>query len=241
LKKSFYYFLVALIFYLLISTFFPNSLFVGKFGEFLGNLNFSLFGYLSYIFPFCLFGILYLSYKNRFDAEVSIKVLGGVFLFFNLLFFQSLIAKKGVIGNLFVDTLKGYIGVIGVSLLIFTIFIWSLFLILEGKVVSFFIEFANRNKQKLVKYVKQNNKKDLNSLQNRSIDADISNIELDLNNIKNNPKEFKTIDEKKERLNEDLTNKLDFNEKEQKIDNNEKANSNDEKKCVNENKKRDNL
>jgi len=84
---------VALVFYLFISTIFPKPMFVGKVGEFFGNLNFSLFGYLSYLLPFCLFGILYISYKNKFNTEVSLKVLGGVFLFFSFLSFQSLIIK----------------------------------------------------------------------------------------------------------------------------------------------------
>ena len=108
MKKGFYVFLLVLIFYLLISTLFPEPLFVGRLGEFLGNLNFYLFGYLSYLLPFCLFAVLYLGYKDRFNAETSLRVLGGFFLFFSFLFFQSLIIKKGVIGNLFVDTLKGY-------------------------------------------------------------------------------------------------------------------------------------
>ena len=195
MKKSFYIFLVGLIFYLLISTLFPNPIFVGKVGEFLGNLNFSLFGYLSYLFPFCLFGILYLSYKNKFDAETSLKVLGGVFLFFNFLFFQSLILKKGVIGNLFVNTLKGYIGIIGVSLLIVIFFIWSLFLIFEEKILSSFTKFVNYKKPRfIIKKLKQNNKKDSNSLQVATvIDTDISNIELDPSDLKieNDSKEAK--------------------------------------------------
>ena len=204
MKKSFYVFLVALVFYLFISTIFPKPMFVGKIGEFLGNLNFFLFGYLSYLLPFCLFGILYISYKNKFNTEVSLKVLGGVFLFFGFLSFQSLIIKKGVIGNLFVDTLKGYIGIIGVSLLIFIFFIWSFFLIFEEKFISFFAKFINNKKQKSV--VKDiNNNQNLDPIQIKNpiqiealIDNDVSNIELDPNDIKKIKEKNLAIDSTKE-------------------------------------------
>ena len=242
MKKSFYVFLVALVFYLLISTLFPKLLFVGKVGKFLGNLNFSLFGYLSYFLPFCLFGILYLSYKNRFNTEISLKVLGGVFLFFSFLFFQSLVIKKGVIGNLFVDTLKGYIGIIGVSLLIFIFFIWSLFLIFEEKFISFFAKFINLKKQKIVKdkqYI--NNNQNLNPLQIKTvISEDISNIELDPSDIKENVIKEKNlaINDNNKEVKEEFISKLDANEKkEEKIINKEaKEIINSEKEVLSEKK-----
>jgi len=204
--------LVVLIFYLLISTLFPEPLFVGRFGEFLGNLNFSLFGYLSYFLPFCLFIILRLNYRNKFNVENSLKVLGGVFLFFNFLFLQSLILKKGIIGNLFVNTIKRYIGVIGVSLLVFIFFIWSLFLIFEEKFIFFFINFIKNKKQKLVKRIKQKNKQNLKSSQMATaIDIDVSNIELDLNEMTVESSSKKT-NEKKE-TKEEFVNKPDIKKK----------------------------
>lgn len=219
MKKIFYVFLVALVFYLLISTLFPKPLFVGKVGEFLGNLNFSLFGYLSYLLPFCLCGVLYLSYKNRFDTQISLKVLGGVFLFFSLLSLQSLIIKKGIIGNLFINTLKGHIGIIGVSLLILIFFIWSVFLVFEEKFISFFI-----NNKKYIKGIKQTNETKT-SLVSVS-DIDVSNIELDPSDMKIEKKfkEKSTKIEGKKEIKEELTNEVDINDqKEEKINNNKEV------------------
>ena len=207
MKKGFYVFLLVLIFYLLISTLFPEPLFVGRLGEFLGNLNFYLFGYLSYLLPFCLFIILRLNYRNKFNTENSLKVLGGVFLFFNFLFIQSLILKEGIIGNLFVNTLKDYIGLIGVSLLVFIFFVWSLLLIFEEKFIYFFLAFIKNKKEKFVNKIKKIKKQDLKTPQMTTvIDTDISNIELDLNSITIN-------NNSKEETKDDFINKSNINKK----------------------------
>jgi len=82
--------------------------------------------------------ILYLAYKNKFDFKNSLRVLGILVLFFDLLFIQSLILKKGVIGNLFVNTLSGFIGILGVALLVIVIGGWGIFMIFEDKIFSYF-------------------------------------------------------------------------------------------------------
>jgi len=176
LRKSVYIFLFALVIYLFISTVIPKPHIVGKVGEFLGKADFKLFGYLSYFVPFLLGILLYLGFKNRYSSSVSIKVLGGVFLFFDLLFLQSAIFSKGVIGNLFVDTLKAYIGIAGVGLLIFVLFLWSLFLLMEEKVMAFF--------EKPKKNVQENKKAPTEAepaVDILPLDNDVSNIELDDN------------------------------------------------------------
>ena len=176
LRKSVYIFLFALVIYLFISTVIPKPHIVGKVGEFLGKADFKLFGYLSYFVPFLLGILLYLGFKNRYSSSVSIKVLGGVFLFFDLLFLQSAIFSKGVIGNLFVDTLKAYIGIAGVGLLIFVLFLWSLFLLMEEKVMAFF--------EKPKKNVQENKKAPAEAepaVDILPLDNDVSNIELDDN------------------------------------------------------------
>ncbi|MEO1927378.1 MAG: DNA translocase FtsK [Nautiliaceae bacterium] len=144
MKKSVYIFLFSSLFYLFVSTIFPKISVVGKVGAFLGKTSFLLFGYLSYIFPFLLGVLLVLAYKKRFDYTTSLRVLGGVFLFFDLLFFQAMVFKVGVIGNLFVNTLKFYIGLVGVGLLVLVIFIWSLFLLFEEEIISKIYELKNR-------------------------------------------------------------------------------------------------
>jgi len=163
----------ALITYLLIATVVPKPSIVGKIGEFLGNSNFKLFGFLSYLFPVLLFLLAYLGIKKKYDSNVSLKVLGGVFLFFDLLFLQAMVFNVGVIGNLFVDTLKKYIGIAGVGLLIFVIFLWGLFLVFEEKIIYFFNKEKADDKSQQVK------------TESAKIDNDVSNIELDTEDLKN--------------------------------------------------------
>jgi S-DNA-T family DNA segregation ATPase FtsK/SpoIIIE len=88
-------------------------------------------------------------YFNKFDSRNSIKILGGLILFFDLLFIQALVLKKGIIGKLFVDTLKSYIGIFGVIILIIIFGVWGIFLLFENKIFKFF-------KQKNKSIVKNN-------------------------------------------------------------------------------------
>ena len=193
MRKSIYIFFFAFAVYLLIATIIPQPHIVGKVGEFLGNADFKLFGYLSYVFPFLLAVLLYLGYKKKFDATVSIKVLGGIFLFFDLLFLQSALFSKGILGNLFVDTLKAYIGVAGVGLLIFVIFLWSLFLLFEDKILNFYQKrHVKKEAQKSAvsdtdtyesdvyeKDTVQNGDNAKTKMEEIAFDNDVSNIELD--------------------------------------------------------------
>ncbi len=137
LRKSFFILLAGLLIYFLFSTVFPNPKYVGVFGEFLGKLNFKLFGFLSYFFAVSLFLLLYLFYFNKFTPNVALKVLGGVIVFLDFLFIQSLIFQEGLIGNLFVNTLKQYIGVLGVIIVVFVFGCWGVFLIFEDKILKF--------------------------------------------------------------------------------------------------------
>ena len=163
MKKSVYIFLFSSLFYLFVSTIFPKISVVGKVGAFLGKTSFLLFGYLSYIFPFLLGVLLVLAYKKRFDYTTSLRVLGGVFLFFDLLFFQAMVFKVGVIGNLFVNTLKFYIGLVGVGLLVLVIFIWSLFLLFEEEIINKIYELKNRYQTR----------KNLNSVESNEVKNEI--------------------------------------------------------------------
>lgn len=123
--------------YIFVSNVIPNASYVGVFGKFLGELNLKLFGYLSFIFDLFLFYILYMFYFNKFNSQNSIKILGSIILFFDVLFLQSLLFEKGIIGNLFVNTLKQYIGIFGVSILIIILGFWGVFLIFEDKIFEF--------------------------------------------------------------------------------------------------------
>ncbi|WP_228368688.1 DNA translocase FtsK [Nautilia profundicola] len=188
MRKSIYIFLFALIIYLLIATILPQPSIVGKVGEFLGNADFKLFAYLAYVFPILLGILLYLGYKKRFDADISMKVLGGVFLFFDLLFLQAAMFHKGVIGNLFVETLKNYIGIAGVGLLIFVLFLWSVFLLFEDRILDMFHKKETSNNEK-------NKVSERNYNESLEFDNDVSNIELD----------------------EDITDKVEVNDNKEKL------------------------
>ena len=141
--------MLAVVIFIGVATFIPNFHYVGKIGEFVGKLNLVLFGYFGYIVFLYLLWILYLGYKNKFDFKNSIRVLGVLILFFDFLFIQSLIIKKGVIGNLFVKTLSSFIGVLGVILLVFVIGGWGLFMIFEEKVFNYFnkIKFNKKSSE----------------------------------------------------------------------------------------------
>ena len=128
---------------------------MGVFGKFLGDVNIKLFGYLSYLFDIFLFVLLFMFFFKKFDTKSSIKTLGVIILFFDLLFLQALILKKGVIGELFVNTLKNYIGIFGVSILIAVLGLWGLFLVFEDKIFEYLKIKQPLKSQKVIK--EQNN------------------------------------------------------------------------------------
>ena len=192
LRKSIYVFLFAVVAYLFAATAVPDSQMVGRFGEFLGKASFNLLGVFAFIFPVILAFLLYLGLKNRYNATVSMKVLGGVILFFDLLFLQSLIFKIGIIGNLFVSTLKQYIGVVGVVILILVLMLWGLFLIFEEKILHIFNKNGdnettiNQNSiQETQTYNATEEKTAYKIDYTTSLDNDVSNIDLDEEDLKN--------------------------------------------------------
>jgi len=163
-----------------VATIIPNFHYVGKVGKFLGNLNLTLFGFLAYLFVFYLLWTVYLGYKKKYDFANSLRVLGFLILFFDLLFIQSLIIKKGIIGNLFVNTLENYIGLIGIILLVIVLGGWGIFMIFEERIFEFF------KKEKITDKTESQNQKDENEkngeIENKNIENDYSylnNIEID--------------------------------------------------------------
>ncbi len=129
-------FLFGVLIYLSVANILPHKSYVGMLGEFIGGLDFKLFGYFSYIFDLFLFFLLYMFYFNRFNAQNAVKTLGFIVLFLDLLFLQSLIVKKGVIGNLFVFTVEKYIGLFGVWITVLILLLWAMFLMFEDKIAK---------------------------------------------------------------------------------------------------------
>ena len=172
-----------------------------------------------------LLWILYLAFKNRFDFKNSLKVLGVLILFFDFLFIQSLILKKGVIGNLFVNTLSEFIGVLGVVLLVLVIGGWGVFMIFEEEVFNYFkkLKIKENNKEEKVekntKYIENKEVEDL-------MDFNVENIELD--EEKNEENEIKETEIKEE--NEEYEIKKENEIKETVEENNKKTKKINEKK-----------
>jgi len=99
-----------------------------------------------------------------------------------MLFFQSTLFSKGVIGNLFVNTLQNYIGIAGVGLLIFVLFLWSMFLLFEDKVLNLFQnEEKGKGRREKVEGEIENGK----ACPAYTFDNDVSNIELDEGDVNN--------------------------------------------------------
>ncbi len=203
------------------ATLVPNFHYVGKIGEFIGKLNLVLFGYFGYIVFLYLLWILYLAYKNKFDFKNSLRVLGVLILFFDFLFIQSLLIKKGVIGNLFVKTLSSFIGILGVILLVFVIGGWGLFMIFEEEIFDYFKNLGKKSHQKISDVIEENDnfedeKKDFNedNCEDNYEDSNynVENIELDEEDFKEvNSNE---IEEKKEENNQKEIKSKNINEKE---------------------------
>ena len=151
LRISFYIFLAFLNFYFLISTLFPNKSYVGKFGAFLGNSNFLLFGYLGVVFPFFFFFLIYIFFKKKFTPKIALHILSGIFIFLGLLVFESFFFHIGLIGNLFNDTLQKVIGKIGVFIVDLLFFIWGGIIIFEAQIKHIF----HKNEDILKDFVKE--------------------------------------------------------------------------------------
>ena len=156
-----------------------------------------------------LLWILYLAYKNKFDFKNSLRVLGVLILFFDFLFIQSLVLKKGVIGNLFVNTLKGFIGVLGVVLLILVIAGWGAFMLFEEEVFNYFTKRKSKpvqNLQKPEEVEKESEDDDIYNVENIELGDDIplkeeTEKEAEAESIETDKKETqnKTIEKREEK------------------------------------------
>ena len=174
---------------------------------------------MALFFVLYLFLILYLTYKQKFDFKNSLMLLGVLILFFDLLFIQSLFVQKGVIGNLFVNTLEGLIGLFGVVLLVLVLGAWGVFMIFEEKVFKYLKNLKNEKKQNLNKQsvneniVENNQEKSENHNENffeYSVDEiEIEEPVIEKNNNKKETTENKETDTDKNNnvSNENITQK----------------------------------
>ncbi|GAX87892.1 DNA segregation ATPase FtsK/SpoIIIE, S-DNA-T family [Lebetimonas natsushimae] len=159
----------------------------------MGKTNLLLFGYLGYVFPFLLMCLIYFFYKEKFDFDFSVKILGGVFAFFAFLLIQYEIFHEGVIAKLFAEFLKKYIGVLGVWIFILLLLTWSCFLIFEEKLFNLFGKTKNYNE--IDNTENSNKKNDEIKTENGLLDGEINEnkeniIETDKNKESYNHRDF---------------------------------------------------
>ena len=116
----------------------PDANFVGSFGKILGEMNFKLFGFVSYVYPFVCMFFAYYIYKSfkRFDWDFAQLAFGIVLLFFAFLMFQanSSADYAGLIGSAATIALKDSVGVIGTWVFIVMLFILSFGLIAQENI-----------------------------------------------------------------------------------------------------------
>lgn len=131
----------------------PDANFVGSFGKILGEVNFSLFGFIAYIYPFALIFFAYYIYKffKKFDLDFAQLILGLVLLFFAFLMFQAISSSSqaGVVGSMVINSLKDVIGVIGTWVFIVMLFVLAFGLIAQERIdvilKKAFVEPTTRN------------------------------------------------------------------------------------------------
>ncbi|MCH9812669.1 MAG: DNA translocase FtsK [Epsilonproteobacteria bacterium] len=109
---------------------------VGSIGETIGTYNKVYFGYLSFIYPFVLIGLLFLLFQNRHIDLGRLNVILPTFLILiSILVFQSHIVDGyyyGALGGFIVSFLKAYIGGAGIWIFILSTFILGSILISDA-------------------------------------------------------------------------------------------------------------
>ena len=152
----FYVIGVLFLIFLFISTLIPNPNIVGGYGKFLGENNFLLFGYISYLIPVYLAYIEYGFFKN-ISKDFLPKSFSILIVLVNLLIIQSLIFNVGLIGNIFVYAIEPFIGIIGVTFIVLVIFLLGFYMLkLEFNIMDYKISF--KIKQDKVKNFREKNK-----------------------------------------------------------------------------------
>lgn len=100
-----------------IATVFPNASFVGIIGNLIGVINYKLFGFIAYLYPFILIYLSFNFYKNfkQIDLKFFSGIIGSFLLFFSVILFVAIFAKEqsGLVGSFLIDLLSSTIGVIG--------------------------------------------------------------------------------------------------------------------------------
>ncbi len=115
--------MAAFFLFLGLSTVLMDISIVGVYGAKLGALNFHLFGYISYVYPFILLLLSYFIYKDRrFDIRKLEIYLASILLFLSFLMVQALfVDRNGFIGYSITHSIVSYVGIVGVWIVIVAI------------------------------------------------------------------------------------------------------------------------
>ena len=147
---------IGILLFLEMATIAPDANFVGSFGKILGEGNFWLFGFVSYIYPLALIFAVYYFYKYfRGITWEFLQISFGFFLlFFAFLMFQASASNSygGLIGISGVNALKDIIGVIGTWFFIVMLFVISFGLVAQERIdvilKKAFVEPESKNQTK---------------------------------------------------------------------------------------------
>ena len=140
--------------FLSISIFISDINVVGKIGSVVSVYSKEYLGYLAYVY---LIFFLYLLYKFNFYKiqDVVIKTCSTILFFISLILFQSLIVEgelSGKIGNILVDSLSPFIGLVGLWIFVIIGFVISFILTVDGDEVLHIN--ASGFRDKLIKFFK---------------------------------------------------------------------------------------
>ncbi|QKF69570.1 DNA segregation ATPase FtsK/SpoIIIE [Campylobacter hyointestinalis subsp. lawsonii] len=178
-----------------VSTILPNASFVGSVGNLIGNLNYKLFGFISYIYPFLLIYPAVLNYRNfkKLNLKFVGNIVGAVLLFFSILLLLSMFSKSygGLVGAFIIDSLISVIGSVGSVVFILMIFFIAFGLAFDDRldivIKKAFIEQTRssntQNESNLSKFSTKNSVSNLN--ENTNLNESI-NLNEDTN-LKDEP------------------------------------------------------
>ncbi|RAZ26565.1 FtsK/SpoIIIE family DNA translocase [Campylobacter hyointestinalis] len=161
-----------------VSTILPNASFVGSVGNLIGNLNYKLFGFISYIYPFLLIYPAVLNYRNfkKLNLKFIGNIVGAVLLFFSILLLLSMFSKSygGLVGAFIIDSLISVIGSVGSVVFILMIFF-----------IAFGLAFDDRLdiviKKAFIEQTKSSNTQNESNLSKFSTKNSVSNLNKNTN------------------------------------------------------------
>jgi len=135
LKDTLYIILFGLFIYLGFANILGSTGVFGTFGATFAAYNHLYFGYFAYIYIFVLIYPLYKLYKSvKFDIRTFEVAIASLLLFFSLLLAQALIVEGELQGKLaadFIAILEPYIGLFGLWIFWFVIFMISIVLLMD--------------------------------------------------------------------------------------------------------------